>query len=318
MFKTFLICESLLQYITQRRDLTSMKRRLKIFISQKSTFIICITFLLIFIFIANGYSILKTRLNISGDSSIQDNPEWNPQIDFVNTDSIGNMFFYDITIYNNSNFVYKDWQLRIYDNEYITYPYMFEAKREDDCWVLDNSNWDNRIEPGDDVIFTIIFYVSDDLQSDMTYKEYAEYFIKNFTKLSGTRLTNPDREGEIITNGEASLTLKQSEVEIKSFKLEENYLYESDIPNEKQYILTINNTTNNDFTRIRVNLYLGSKNKVLEVTPSEIVCEHSTNITFELPSWIQISSGESALVYFMITSEDEDFIPDIVVAGETG
>ncbi len=295
-----------------------MRKRLRIFINKKLTFIICITLLLLFIFMANGYSILKTKLNVSGEGKIREISNWNPQIEFVNTDRIGNMFFYDITIYNNSNFVYKDWQLKVYDNEYITYPYMFEARREDDGWVIDNSSWDNRIEPNQDVIFTINFYVSDDLQSEMTPEEYAEYFVKNFIKVSGTGTIKPDREGEIITNKNASLTLKESEVEIKSLKIEKNNLFESDIPNEKQYILTINNTTNMDISRIRVNIYIGNENKLLEATPSEIVCEHGTNITFELPSWIQISSGESALVYFMITSEDENFIPDVVVAGKTG
>lgn len=295
-----------------------MRKRLRIFINKKLTFIICITLLLLFIFMANGYSILKTKLNVSGEGTIREIPNWNPQIEFVNTDRIGNMFFYDITVYNNSNLVYKDWQLKVYDNEYITYPYMFEARREDDGWVIDNSSWDNRIEPNQDVIFTINFYVSDDLQSEMTPEEYAEYFVKNFIKVSGIGTIQPDREGEIITNKNASLTLKESEVEIKSLKIEKNNLFESDIPNEKQYILTINNTTNNDLSRIRVNIYIGNENKLLEATPSEIVCEHGTNITFELPSWIQISSGESALVYFMITSEDENFIPDVVVAGKTG
>ena len=295
-----------------------MRKRLRIFINKKLTFIICITLLLLFIFMANGYSILKTKLNVSGEGTIREIPNWNPQIEFVNTDRIGNMFFYDITVYNNSNLVYKDWQLKVYDNEYITYPYMFEARREDDGWVIDNSSWDNRIEPNQDVIFTINFYVSDDLQSEMTPEEYAEYFVKNFIKVSGTGTIKPDREGEIITNKNASLTLKESEVEIKSLKIEKNNLFESDIPNEKQYILTINNITNMDLSRIRVNIYIGNENKLLEATPSEIVCEHGTNITFELPSWIQISSGESALVYFMITSEDENFIPDVVVAGKTG
>ena len=295
-----------------------MRKRLRILINKKLTFIICITLLLLFIFMANGYSILKTKLNVSGEGTIREISSWNPQIEFVNTDRIGNMFFYDITIYNNSNLIYKDWQLKVYDNEYITYPYMFEARREDDGWVIDNSSWDNRMEPNQDIIFTINFYVSDDLQSEMTPEEYAEYFVKNFIKISGTGTIKPDREGEIITNKNASLTLKESEVEIKSLKIEKNNLFESDIPNEKQYILTINNTTNMDLSRIRVNIYIGNENKLLEATPSEIVCEHGTNITFELPSWIQISSGESALVYFMITSEDENFIPDVVVAGKTG
>ncbi len=294
-----------------------MRRILKTFINKNWIFITCICILIIFLFMANGYSILKTSLNVVGDASIQDIPEMNLEIDFVNTDKLGNMFFYDVTVYNNSNFTYKDWQLKVYDNEYITYPYMFEATRENDGWLIDNSNWDNRLEPGDDVIFTINFYVSDDLQSEMTYEEYAEYFIRNFIKATGTILTDTDRDGEIITSGNASLTLKQSEVEIKDFKLEENLLYESNIPNEKQYILTINNTTNYEYSRIRANVYLGPKNTLLEVTPSEIVCEHSTNINFELPSWMQISSNESILVYFMIIAEDESFLPDIAIAGET-
>ena len=87
-----------------------MRRRLRIFINKKLTFIICITLLLLFIFMANGYSILKTKLNVSGEGTIKEISSWNPQIEFVNTDRIGNMFFYDITVYNNSNFVYKDWQ----------------------------------------------------------------------------------------------------------------------------------------------------------------------------------------------------------------
>ena len=55
-------------------------------LKQQSTFIICFILLLSFIFMANGYSLIKTRLNLTGNTFIVSNgdekEEWQPKVSF--------------------------------------------------------------------------------------------------------------------------------------------------------------------------------------------------------------------------------------------
>lgn len=294
------------------------KRLIRRFLKKKSTIIICFSILVIFVCMSNGYSILNTVLNITGTSSIISSSGkeelWEPDVEFINTEQMGNIFFYDIIVHNNSENTCQDWEIKIYDDKNITQSFEY-GEKEDGYRVIKNTNWDNKIEPGGAVTVTIIFTVSEDVKDTMTIEEYAKYFMQNYIKVSGT-ITEPNREGEIITNGGALLSLKKSEIQVTNFSITLDTSYKTEIENERQYIIDINNDTEYDFIKVRANVYLGKDNKMLEVSPSEITCINKTNTTFELPFWMQISKNTTTSIYIMVITEDKNFIPDIVLAAE--
>ena len=120
------------------------------------------------------------------------------------------MFFYDIIVHNYSENTCQNWEIKIYDDANIIQAYEY-GKREDGYSIIKNTDWDNRIEPRGSVTITIIFTVSDNVKETTTFEEYAKYYVENYIKVSGT-LTKLNQEGETITNGKASLTLKESEI----------------------------------------------------------------------------------------------------------
>ena len=282
--------------------------------------IICTIYIIIFTFMASGYSILKTKLTIEGKSSITTEipKEWNPRIEFRQTSVMGNLFFYDIIIHNDTDKVYKDWKLKIYDAEYITFSefYSFDGIREENYWLLDNTKWDNRLEPNSEVTVTITFEVSPEVEENMELEEYAEYFLKEFVKVTGDSNNSSNRNGKIIKKNNATLTLKENEIQITDFKIERMNDYKPTLRNEKQYVITISNNSDKTYTKIRGNIYLG-KNTLLEISPSEITCIHEQDSTFEIPIWVQVPPGENASIYIMIIVEDESNMSDIVLAGLT-
>ena len=294
------------------------KKLIKRFLEKRNSLIICLCILLSFIFISNGYSILNVDLNITGSSSIINNSEkedvWEPDVEFVNTEQMDNIFFYDIIIHNNSENTYQNWEINIYDNENITYAYEY-GEKEDGYRIIKNTEWDNRIEKGGSVTVTIIFIVNLDVENKMTVEEYAKYFVENYIKVSGS-LAEPNRKGEIITNGKASLTLKDSEIKVTNFTIKLDPSYKTEIENERLYILDITNDTEFDFIKVRANVYIGEENELLEVSPSEITCQNGTNTSFELPLWVQLPKGQTTRIYLMIIAKDENFIPDIVMSAE--
>ena len=293
-----------------------MRRKLiRRFFKKRNPIIICFSILLFFVCMSNGYSILNTALNIKGTSSIISNSGvWEPDVEFVNTEHMGNVFFYDIIVHNNSEKVCQNWEIRIYDDKNITQSYEY-GQKEDGYRIIKNTEWDNRIEKGGSVTVTIIFTVSEEVESTMTIEEYAQYFVENSIKVSGT-ITEPNREGEIITNGNAMLSIKESEIQVKNFSIKLDPSYNTEIENERQYIIDITNDTEYDFKKVRANVYLGKDNKMLEVSPSEITCINKTNTTFELPIWMQIQKNQTVSIYIMVIAEDKNFISDIVLAAE--
>ena len=181
-------------------------------------------------------------------------------------------------------------------------------------WIIKNSDWDNRIDVGEEIVTTIIFEVSSDLPSTMTPEEYAQYFTENNIKVSGTSVGNNNRKGKIVKKGNAELTLKENELEIQNITVKKDTSYKVDDPNERQYIIDISNDTDKDFVEVRGNVFLGDNNKLLEASPSEITCQHGNNSTFVLPFWMQISAHQNATIYLIIYTEDDNFIPDIVMS----
>ena len=248
-----------------------MKRKLiKRFWKKRNTLIICFGILLSFVFMSNGYSILDTTLNITGTSSInlEQEEEWIPDVEYLETKQMENVFFYDIIIHNNSENTYQNWEIKMYDNKKVIHAYEY-GESEDGYRIIRNTKWDNRIEKGGLVTVTIIFSVNLDKEDTMTAEEYAKYYVENYIKVSG-RLTKPDREGDIIKKGNASLTLRKSEIQVTNFNIRLNPSYETEIENERQYIIDITNDTDYDFKKVRANVYLGDDNILLEVSPSEI------------------------------------------------
>ena len=247
-------------------------------------------------------------------SIISNSGVWEPDVEFVNTEHMGNVFFYDIIVHNNSEKVCQNWEIRIYDDKNITQSYEY-GQKEDGYRIIKNTEWDNKIEKGGSVTVTIIFTVSEEVESTMTIEEYAQYFVENSIKVSGT-ITEPNREGEIITNGNATLSIKESEIQVKNFSIKLDPSYNTEIENERQYIIDITNDTEYDFKKVRANVYLGKDNKMLEVSPSEITCINETNTSFELPFWMQIPKNTTTSIYIMVIAKDKNFVPDIVLAAE--
>ena len=75
---------------------------------------------------ANGYSILNTKLALKMETSIAEEEPWNPKVDFINVRKMGNVFFYNIIVQNTSKFTYKDWKITMYNNSYIGFTDMLE------------------------------------------------------------------------------------------------------------------------------------------------------------------------------------------------
>ena len=78
---------------------------------------------------ANGYSLLKSRLDLNGKTSISEEAPWLPKISFQMARRLGNIFFYNIIIENDSNLTYKDWKITMYNNDYIGFTDMLERRK---------------------------------------------------------------------------------------------------------------------------------------------------------------------------------------------
>ena len=95
-----------------------------------------IVFILILIFIGNAQSILTYKADLKGRAEITYEEPWKPELDFELAKKYDNVFFYNIIVKNNSNFAYKDWQMKLYNLYYISYTDMLE-RRKTRLW-LDN------------------------------------------------------------------------------------------------------------------------------------------------------------------------------------
>ena len=264
---------------------------------------------------ANGYGLLEKKLNVSGETIIDIDEVINPEVGFKKTEQLGDyIFFYDIIIYNNSNNDYLSWQIKINDTEYISYPYSIDGKRTDGAWIIKNSNWDERIEKGGKINVTIIFEVSNELSGTELIEEYVQDFLKKSIEITCSTKREYDNGKDVIKEGNATLTLNDSEMQIKNYSMQKDVNYSTSNPDERMYVLTLNNDTDSDFLAIRGNIYLGTENKMLEVSPSAITCTNVTNTTFILPAWIQVAKGSSLTLYFMINTKNDNFIPNIVLA----
>ena len=284
-----------------------MRRRLRKFLSKKLPLMIFLLLIFLYMFMAYGYAILKTDFNINGSASINSQVEkWRPKLKFVKISQIENVFFYEITIENDSRLTCYEWKLKIEDTEYISFPFGIDAVREDNSWVLNNTKWDSRIEPGGTVILNITFQVDLNLDNSMTPEEYAKYFTRNHITISANTKEEVEREGTIITNGNATLTLNENEEELKDFKIEKNINYIPETENEIQYILTIYNNSDKDYYRIRVNMYL--ENIVLkEISPIEVICNNINSITFKVARDVELERNKAVSVYITLISENDNF-----------
>ena len=101
-------------------------KRLKKFLNKNLFLINCIIFLIFFLFMASGYSLLNSKLNLKGKTSISEEEPWLPNVSFQMAKRLGNIFFYNIIIQNTSNLTYKDWKITMYNSEYINFTDMLE------------------------------------------------------------------------------------------------------------------------------------------------------------------------------------------------
>lgn len=103
-----------------------MNRKFNNFLNLNSCLIICASLIFFLFFMSSGYSILNEKLNLKMASSIAEEETWLPEVNFINTHRLGNIFFYDVIIHNNSQFEYKDWQIIMYNLDYIEFTDMLE------------------------------------------------------------------------------------------------------------------------------------------------------------------------------------------------
>lgn len=108
-------------------NLVRMKRKLKRFLNKNLVLVKCFLFVLMFVFMANGYSILNSNVSLNGSSTILEE-DWKPQLRFDMTYRLGNTFFYDIVIYNDSPFACKNWQIKFFELDYISIIDMLERR----------------------------------------------------------------------------------------------------------------------------------------------------------------------------------------------
>ena len=148
----------------------------------------------------------------------------------------------------------------------------------------------------------------------MSQEEYLNYFMKNNIKITGSSRTANNRKGKSLKNNNSELTLKPDEEELKNFTITEDLEYKQKYSNERQYIVDINNDTENNYSKIRGNIFLGEKNKLLEVSPSEIMCSHNDNATFELPFWVELPAKSKLTFYIIVQTDEENFNPDITLS----
>ncbi len=290
-----------------------MKRKLKKFIDNNISFLVSIISMSLIIFMAIGYSALNTRLEVYSNSSIVDEKPWNPEVSFILAERIDNIFFYYIDIYNDSSFEYKNWQVKFYNCNYISYIDFFDAEKQDYGWLISNDDWDNKINPNESLSITLVFSV-DNYQGKMSIEEYSRYFVENYIKVSGTTGSGK-REGEIISNGNSSLTLKQGEKQITNYSISEDSEFVPKVPNEKRYILDIYNDTDQTISKIRMNMYFGDS-KIIEISPCEIISNHITDSTIQFPFWLEISPHQNVSIYIIVETLDNGFVPELVIAGQ--
>lgn len=185
------------------------------------------------------------------------------------------------------------------------------GEKQDYGWIIKNRDWNLKVNENGKIVVTIIFKV-DDLPDGTSKEEYADYFVRNYIKVTGTTKTSDMRNGEIVSNGKAELTLRENEERLQNVVVQRDNEYSSSNPNEKKYIIDIYNDTEFDLKNIRANVYLGENTKFLEASPSEIVCNNNDNVTVLFPFWINIPRNSKITVYLIVETEDKNYIPEII------
>ena len=101
-------------------------RRLRKFLNRNFCFINCLIFIIFFVFMSNGYSLLNSKLNLKANTKIAEEALWLPKISFQKIRKLDNIFFYNIIVENTSNLSYKDWKITMYNDENIKFTDMLE------------------------------------------------------------------------------------------------------------------------------------------------------------------------------------------------
>ncbi len=288
-------------------------KTLKSFWKNHHFLIISLLSILLLIYMASGYGLLKNNLQITGTTKILkknqeklDMKETSQMtLTFQETNCQDNIFTYDIIITNNSNITYYNWQLKIEKPDYIIFPSIKENKD----FFLTNSNRKSEIKPKESISVSITFEVINNIINTMTLRETANYFVNHYIYLDSY---DNNIRNTIITKGKAQLMLFDYEEELTSYTLVENTNYHSNNQKEHQYLLTITNNSNKNYLGFRANLYFGKDNTILDTSFMTILNIGVGNITFEFLNSLPISPNSSQTIYLTIYEEKEIY-PDIVL-----
>ncbi len=285
------------------------KYQKKIF--RKNILIIIIIFFITILFINNGYALLNSHTKITGNTTINEIPKPTESclgyLSYKKIANWDNSYTYQLFINNSSEEDYERWELTIYNPGFIEFPAWFEGEKVANGWILKDTGNNRFISKNSSISVIITFYITK--ETNMTYDEYAEYFIENFfffTGCGGSTLN-----GETLNNGKANLTLGMYEKEL-NYTFIKNNDYES-LNNEQQYILTIINDSNKDYLRIRGNMYLGN-NKINSIEPLKITNETNTNINFE-SLYGDIIPAKSTKTIYITINEKEEITPELIIVG---
>ena len=283
----------------------------------KAIILIFLSLIIPLFVMADAYAILSKKLTIKGSIEIAEKSKNEEDkrkaclasLSFQKKESWNNTFVYIVTIQNNSHQKYQQWQLKMYDTGYVTFP-NFSGEETADGWVLNNSNLNNVLEEESNIQIEITFDVKTNLENGSTPSEYAEYYVNHFIILS--ECDNATLNNLIQKSGNATLTIRQFEEEVTTFTLKENKNYNPLKEHEKQYVLTIQNLTNKDYLSLRFNLYFGS-GSFIRISPNQKVTIHQENVTVETLDDFSILKNQSFSMKITLITPDELFVPDIVI-----
>ncbi len=287
-----------------------LSRNKKIFF--KNGFIILFITIITLFFMSYGYALLETNLTTEGQTSIATYSTPNVCPGYLGFSKISNWndtYIYQLFINNTSEEDYNEWELKIYNPGFISFPEWFEGETTADGWILKDDGRNRFIGKKSSISIILTFDVLDG--QNKPKDEYAEYFVQNFIFFTGCGGSTAN--GKKITKGNTEITLGMYEEELTNYTLIENTDYTAQNEFEKQYILTINNDTKNDYLKIRGNIYLGS-NKIIAIDGSTITEENATNVSFESLYGYNILHNTTEKIYITI-NKTEDITPEIIIVG---
>lgn len=291
------------------------KKKIKKYFKKHKYLVFLFFVLFLLVFMGTGYSLLKTELYLNGNAKINNSSSSEDEdksgvcqmsLDFEQRANWGDNYIYKITINNNSSNTINEWVLKFLEKDDITLEeFSGTLYEEGGYYYLASVAWNATIEPNSYQEILIQFSANGDIDK----------FLNNIIIVACGGMETEEKK--IIKQGNASLELKQLEVQLDvKIELKESGLWGSE---QNSYTLTITNNTNYTILSWRGMVYFGDKT----VNPSSnsinaLIITDRTDVSFLFENNGGnggILPGESIELEMILSTADPDFFPDIVVAG---